>query len=178
MLPAPRMPDEANAPESDLDERGIGKKYGIRALVYPDTDQVKTLSAFLAESDASGRCGPIPRTAVVVTLEFLQGTLVRQSITKSPRMSQQECELLQAPYYLAARIVARILRDRQESARGRLYASTAHSLHRFVQLLRDLLDPNCLWLRTKTIPEEVRESMYGLREFLLLYAEQRRREPA
>ena len=81
MLAALRMPDETNTPhgpESDLDERAIARKYGIRELEYPDTEQDRTLSAFLAESDANGHCGPIPRTAVVVTLEFLQGALVRQ----------------------------------------------------------------------------------------------------
>ena len=166
---------ESPLPEP-LDERSIAKKYGLRELMPPDGEQVKTLVAFLNQSIASGRCGPIPKTAVLMTLEFLQATINRQHITKGPRMSQEEFDVLQTPYYLAARVVSKIQRTRQEeNAKGKLYQTTYVSLNQFIEILRSLLDPGCYWLRLKTVPEGVKEAMEALREFLVLYPEQRKK---
>jgi len=166
---------EAQLPEP-LDERAIAKKYGLRELMPPDSEQVKTLVAFLNQSIESGRCGPIPKTAVVMTLEFLQATINRQHITKGPRMSQDEFDVLQTPYYLAARVISKIQRERQEeNAKGKLYQTTYVSLNQFIEVLRSLLDPGCYWLRLKQVPEGVREAMEALRAFLVLYPEQRKK---
>jgi hypothetical protein len=162
------------APISELDERAIGKKYGLRELVYPDSEQMKGLSAFLTDAIEQGKCGPLPKTAVVLLLEFLQATINRQHITKGPRMSQDEFDVIQTPYYLAARVIAKIQRSRQESTRGKVYQATYISLNQFIEVLRSLLDPGCYWLRAK-IPEGVREVMEALRDFLVLYPEQRRK---
>ncbi len=156
------------------DERAIGKKYGLRELVYPDSEQMKGLSAFLTDAIEQGKCGPLPKTAVVMLLEFLQATINRQHITKGPRMSQDEFDVIQTPYYLAARVIAKIQRDRQESVKGKVYQATYISLNQFIEVLRSLLDPGCYWLRAK-IPEGVREVMEALRDFLVLYPEQRRK---
>jgi hypothetical protein len=43
-----------------------------------------------------------------------------------------------------------------------------------MEVLRSLLDPGCYWLRAK-IPDGVREVMEALRDFLVLYPEQRRK---
>lgn len=159
-----------------LDERAIARKYGLRELLPPDSEQVKTLIAFLTQSIETGRCGPIPKTAVVMMLEFLQATINRQHITKGPRMAQEEFDVLQTPYYLAARVVSKIQRTRQEeNAKGKLYQTTYVSLNQFIEVLRSLLDPGCYWLRLKTVPEGVREAMHALREFLVLYPEQRKK---
>lgn len=164
------------APVPELDERAIARKYGLRELMPPDSEQVKTLVAFLNQSIESGRCGPIPKTAVVMTLEFLQATINRQHITKGPRMSQDEFDVLQTPYYLAARTISKIQRARQEeNTKGKLYQTTYVSLNQFIEILRSLLDPGCYWLRLKTVPEGVKEAMEALREFLLLYPEQRKK---
>jgi hypothetical protein len=160
----------------EIDERTIAKKYGLRELIYPDSEQVKTLQAFLTNTIETNKCGPIPKTAVVVILEFLQGTVNRQHITKGPRMSQDEFDALQTPYYIAARIVSKIERARQgDHARGKLYQSTYLSLNQFIELLRNILDPGCYWLRLKTVPEGVIEAMSALREFLALYPEQKKK---
>lgn len=164
------------APVPELDERAIGKKYGIRELVYPDSEQVKSLSAFLSDAVETGRCGPLPKTAVVVMLEFLQSTVNRQHITKGPRMSQDEFDLLQMPYYLAARVLARIERAKHENPKGKIYQNAYLSLQHFIELLRNLLDPGCYWMRVKAVPDGVRESMNDLLEFLNGYSEQRRRD--
>jgi len=66
------MDKAADAPQ-ELDERAIARKYGLRELVYPDTEQVKALSHFLSEAVETGKCGPVPKTAVMVMLDFLQG---------------------------------------------------------------------------------------------------------
>ena len=164
------------APLPELDERAIARKYGLRELMPPDSEHVKTLVAFLNQSIDSGRCGPIPKTAVVMTLEFLQATINRQHITKGPRMSQDEFDVLQTPYYLAARTISKIQRTRQEeNTKGKLYQTTYVSLNQFIEILRSLLDPGCYWLRLKTVPEGVKEAMEALREFLLLYPEQRKK---
>lgn len=158
-----------------LDERAIAKRYGLRELVYPDSEQVKTLIAFLDATIGSGRCGAIPKTATLVILDFLQATINRQHLTKGPRMTQEEFDALQAPYYLAARIVAKIQRARQESTKGKVYQTTYVSLTQFMELLRSLLDPGCYWLRLKTVPEGISEAMEALRDFLAAYPEQRRK---
>jgi hypothetical protein len=164
------------APLPELDERAIARKYGLRELMPPDSEHVKTLVAFLNQSIDSGRCGPIPKTAVVMTLEFLQATINRQHITKGPRMSQDEFDVLQTPYYLAARTISKIQRARQEeNTKGKLYQTTYVSLNQFIEILRSLLDPGCYWLRLKTVPQGVKEAMEALREFLLLYPEQRKK---
>ena len=164
------------APLPELDERAIARKYGLRELVSPDSEQIKALTAFLAEAAANGRCGPIPKTAVVLTVEFMQATINRQHITKGPRMTQQEFDVLQTPYYLAARVVSKIQRARTgENPKTQLYQNTSFALNQFIEVLRNLLDPTCFWLRTKTIPDNVKEVMEGLRGFLLLYPEQRRK---
>jgi len=165
------MPDDVKT----LDERAISKKYGLRELVYPDSEQVKTLLAFLDATIATGRCGPIPKTAAVVILEFLQATINRQHLTKGPRMSQEEFDALQTPYYVAARIIAKLQRARQESTKGKVYQTTYASLTQFLELLRSLLDPGCYWLRVKSVPEGIAEAMEALREFLSEYPDQRRK---
>jgi hypothetical protein len=163
-------------PPNEIDERSIAKKYGLRELVYPDSEQVKTLVAFLTNTIDTGKCGAIPKTAVVVMLDFLQATVNRQHITKGPRMSQEEFDALQTPYYLAARVISKIQRARQdEHSKGKLYQNTYLSLNQFLELLRSLLDPGCYWLRLKNVPEGVSEAMAALREFLMLYPEQRKK---
>lgn len=172
------MSDEkktVDAPVPELDERAISRKYGLRELNYPDVEQIKAMSAFLDATIQTGRCGPTPKTAVVVLLEYLQATVNRQHITKGPRMSQEEFDAIQTPYYLAARIVAKIQRARQENAKGKVYQATYVSLTQFIELLRSLLDPGCYWLRLGSVPEGVKESMQALREFLVFYPEQRRK---
>jgi len=171
------MADDNNtieAPLPELDERAIGKKYGLRELVYPDSEQMKSLSAFLADAIENGKCGPVPRTGVVMLMEFLQATINRQHITKGPRMSQEEFDVIQTPYYLAARVISQIQRARQESTRGKVYQVTYVSLNQFMEVLRSLLDPGCYWLRAK-VPDGVRDVMGALRDFLALYPEQRRK---
>lgn len=163
------------APLPELDERAIAKKYGLRELVYPDSEHVKALTTFLTSVVDTGRCGPIPKTAVLITLEFLQATINRQHITKGPRMGQDEFDTLQTPYYLAARIVTKVARARQEHAKDQMYQATYVSLNQFMEVLRSLLDPGCYWLRVKDVPEGVREAMAGLRDFLVLYPDQRRK---
>jgi len=162
-------------PPNDIDERSIAKKYGLRELVYPDSEQIKTLVAFLTNAIDTGKCPPIPKTAVVVILEFLQATINRQHITKGPRMSHEEFDALQTPYYLAARVISKIQRAKHDDAKGKLYQNTYLSLNHFIELLRNLLDPGCYWLRLKSAPEGVLEAMAGLREFLALYPEQRKK---
>ena len=163
-------------PPNEIDERAIAKKYGLRELNYPDSEQVKTLLAFLTQSIDTFKCGPIPKTAVVVTLDYLQATVNRQHITKGPRMSQQEFDALQTPYYLAARIISKLQRTQHDGdTKGKLYQNTYLSLNHFIELLRNLLDPGCYWLRLKTIPEGIVEAMAALKQFLLLYPEQRKK---
>jgi hypothetical protein len=173
------MADDDNktieAPIPELDERAIGKKYGLRELTYPGSEQVKVMVAFLDDAVSTGRCGPVPKTAVVMLLDFLQATINRQHITKGPRMSQEEFDVIQTPYYVAARIIAKIQRSKQESTKGTVYQSTYVSLNQFIEVLRSILDPGCYWIRVKTVPEGIREVMSALRDFLVLYPEQRRK---
>jgi hypothetical protein len=169
---------EAAAPAA-VDERSIGKKFGVRELVYPDSEQLKALVSFLSSAVATGTCGPVPKMAIKVMQEFLQATVNRQHITKGPNMSQQEYDLLQAPYYLAARIVARITRDKKQAAeqKGKLYQTTYLSLTQFIELLHNLQDPGCHWLR-RNVPEGASEVMEALWDFAVLYPEQRRKRRA
>jgi hypothetical protein len=163
-------------PPNEIDERAIAKKYGLRELIYPDSEQVKTLVAFLTGTIESGRCGPIPKTAVVMVQDFIQATINRQHITKGPRMSHEEFDALQTPYYIAARIVSKLQRAHQtDKTKGKLYQTTYLSLNHFLEVLRSLLDPGCYWLRLKTVPEGVIEAMAGLREFLVAYPEQKKK---
>jgi hypothetical protein len=165
------MPDDLQP----LDERAIAKRYGLRELVYPGSEQVKTMIAFLDETVASGRCAVIPKTSTVMILELLQATVNRQHLTKGPRMPQEEFDALQTPYYVAARIIAKLQRARQEDTRGRIYQTTYLSLSQFIDLLQNLLDPGCYWLRLKALPEGVLEAMQALRDFLAAYPDQRRK---
>jgi hypothetical protein len=171
------MSDEKNSVESqvpDLDERAIARRYGLRELHYPDYEQVKSLLAFLDHAIETGKCGPVPKTAIVMLVDYLQATINRQHITKGPRMSQEEFDVLQTPYYLAARIIAKVQRARQENMKGKVYQTTYISLTHFVELLRNVLDPGCYWLRLR-VPEGVLEVMQSLREFLAFYPDQRRK---
>jgi len=171
------MSDEnktVETPLQELDERAIAKKYGLRELHYPDSEQVRSLLAFLDDALENGKCGPIPKTSIVIFADYLQATINRQHITKGPRMSHEEFDVLQTPYYLAARIIAKVQRARQENAKGKVYQTTYVSLTHFVEVLRNLLDPGCYWLRLR-IPEGVLEVMQAMREFLAFYPEQRRK---
>ncbi|HEX7153078.1 MAG TPA: hypothetical protein VF618_16445 [Thermoanaerobaculia bacterium] len=165
---------EAPVPE-ELDERAIARKYGIRELQYPASEQLAALTLFLNGAIDTRRCGPVPKTAILFMLEFLQGTMNRQHITKGPRMSQEEFDLLQTPYYLAARIISKILRNREEREPGKMYQQTYVSLNHMMELLRSLLDPGSYWLRLKTVPDGVIEVMEVLRDFATMYPEQRRK---
>ena len=160
-----------------LDERSLAKKYGVRELVFPDSEQLKALTAYLSDAVESGRSGPVPKMAVMVMLEFLQGVLNRQHITKGPRMSEEEFDALQTPYYIAARVITKLVREKREVAekKGKIYQTTYVSLGQFIELLRSLLDPGCYWLRMKKIPEGVVEVMEALWDFSQLVAEQRKK---
>jgi len=166
----------ADAPQ-ELDERAIARKYGLRELVYPDSEQVKALSHFLSVAVETGKCGPVPKTAVMVMLDFLQGTLNRQHITKGPAMSQDEFDALQTPYYLAARIIGKLAREKKEAAakKGKLYQTTYITLNQFIDVLRSLVDPGSYWLRMKTVPEAMRDVMEVLWDFAVLYPDVRKK---
>jgi hypothetical protein len=171
------MSDENKTVETPLpalDERAIAKKYGLRELRYPDSEHVRAMLSFLDATIEAGKCGPVPKTAIVVLLDYLQATINRQHITKGPRMSQEEFDVLQTPYYLAARIIAKVQRARQEGSKGQVYQATYLSLTHFVELLRNVLDPGCYWLRLR-VPEGIIEVMQALREFLAVYLDQRRK---
>ncbi|HUP61374.1 MAG TPA: hypothetical protein VNA69_13235 [Thermoanaerobaculia bacterium] len=163
------------APLPEIDERALAKKYGLRELSYPDSEQVKLLLMFLAKSIDARKCDHVPKTAVMLVLDFLQGTINRQHITKGPRMSQEEFDALQTPYYVAARVISKIDRSHADSKKGKLYQNAYTAMNQFIELLRSLLDPGCYWLRLKSTPEGVIEVMAALREFLTLYPEQKRK---
>lgn len=170
----------SSEPMEAVDERSVARKYGVRELVYPDKEQLKVLSEYLSHAIDSKRSGPVPKTAVVVMLEFLQATVNRQHITKAPSMSQKEFDLLQTPYYLATRVIAKIARDRASANRsvfdsGKTYQQASASIGTFIDLLRSVLDPASPWLRAKTIPDNVLEAMQLLRTFAVEYPEQRRK---
>ena len=163
-----------------VDERSVARKYGLRELVYPDREQLKMLGEYLSNTINSRRSSAVPKTAVVVMLEFLQATMNRQHLTKSPAMSQQEYDLLQTPYYLASRTISKITRDRDLKQRkatetGKTYQQASAAIGTFIDLLRSLLDPSCYWLRVKTVPEGIIESMEMLRNFAAEYPEQRKK---
>jgi hypothetical protein len=160
-----------------VDERALAKKYGVRELIYPDSEQIKSLSQFLGSAVETGHAGPVPKTAIVVMLEFLQGVINRQHITKGPRMTEDEFDALQTPYYIAARIITKLAREKRELAekKGKIYQTTYLSLGQFVELLRSLLDPGCYWLRMKKIPDGVVEVMEALWDFAQLFTEQRKK---
>jgi len=160
-----------------VDERSIARKYGVRELVYPDSEQTKLLCQFLSQAAETGRSGPVPKIAVVVMLEFLQGIVNRQHITKGPRMSEDEFDALQTPYYVATRVVTKLMREKRELAekKGKIYQTTYLNIGQFIELLRSLLDPGCYWLRMKRIPEGVVEVMEALWDFAQVYPEQRKK---
>jgi hypothetical protein len=164
-------------PEETFDERALAKKYGVRELVFPDSEHLKALTAYLSGAVESGRSGPVPKVAVQVMLEFLQGVLNRQHITKGPRMSDKEFDALQTPYYLAARIVTKLAREKKELAekKGKIYQTTYLSLVQFIDLLRNIVDPGCYWMRVGKIPEGVLEVMEALWDFVVLYPEARKK---
>ena len=170
----PQSPPGAPEP---VDERVIARKYGLRELVFPDREQIKALNEYLSLAIESHRSGPVPKTVIVMLLDFLQGTVNRQHITKSPLMSPEEFDLLQTPYYLVTRILSRIAREGQGEAveRGRMYQASYASLNTYMELLRSLLDPGCYWLRLKTIPDGVIEQMHLLRAFANALPEGRRK---
>jgi hypothetical protein len=171
------MTEQKSGGPEEIDERAIARKFGLRELVYPDSEQLKVLSQFLSNAVETGKCGPVPKTAVISMLEFLQGTLNRQHITKSPTMSQDEFDVLQTPYYLAARIVGKLAREKKDAAakKGKLYQTTYLTLQQCIELLRNLLDPGCYWLRMKTVPEGIQEVMEVLWDFAMLYPDARRK---
>ncbi len=169
-----RDPQSPAGPPEATDERSVARKYGLRELVFPDREQLKMLHEYLAHAIELHRSGPVPKTAVVVLLEYLQGTVNRQHITKSPLMTSAEFDLLQSPYYLVTRAMAKIARDTQDTVPpGTMYQSAYASLGTFMELLRSLLDPGCYWLRLKTIPDGVVEQMELLRLFVQRLPEQR-----
>jgi hypothetical protein len=159
------------------DERAIARKYGVRELVWPDVEQTKVLTRFLRSAIDTGRCAAVPKTAVMVMLDFLQGTLNRQNITKAPHMTPGEFDALTAPYYIATRIVTKIAREKQDEAvlKGRIYQTTNITLNKFIHTLRDLLDPLAMRARAKAIPDEEREVMEILLNFAQVFPEQRRK---
>jgi hypothetical protein len=159
------------------DERAVARKYGLRELVFPDSDQVRALCQYLTSAIESGRSGAVPKTAVIVMLEFLQGTLNRQYITKSPTMTKDDFDLLSAPYYLSARIISKISRDTREAAerKGKLYQTTYLTLTQLIALLQSMVDPASPWIRARQLPQPILEVMEVLCAYAQLYPEVRRR---
>jgi hypothetical protein len=157
-----------------LDERALARKYGVRELVWPDVEQIKALTQFLGVAVDNGRVGAVPKMAVVVMLEFLQGVINRQHITKAPHMPAEEFDALSNPYYVAARIVTKLAREKSD-LRGKVYETTWITLSRFIEVLRNLLDPACQWIRFKTLPDDVRDVLEVLQRFAEAYPEQRKK---
>ena len=159
------------------DERALARKYGVRELVFPDSDQIRALCQYLSATIQTGRSGGVPKTAVVVMLDFLQGTLNRQFITKSPTMSKEDFDLLQTPYYLAARIISKIDREKREAAadKGKLYQNAYLTINQIIDLLKSLLEPTSPWLRQRQVPWPILEAMEVLCAFAQLYPEARKR---
>jgi hypothetical protein len=159
------------------DERAVARKYGLRELIFPDSDQVRALCQYLTSTMESGRSVAVPKTAVVVMLEFLQGTLNRQYITKSPTMTKEDFDLLSAPYYLSARIISKIARETREAAerKGKLYQMTYLTLTQLIHLLQSMVDPSSTWLRARQVPQPVLDAMEVLCAYSQLYPEVRRR---
>ena|SRR5437763_2793606 len=159
------------------DERAVARKYGVRELIFPDSDQIRALCRYLTTTIETGRSSAVPKTAVMVMLEFLQGTLNRQFITKSPTMSKEDFDLLQTPYYLAARIIGKIDRQKREAAaeKGKLYQNAYLTITQLIDLLRGMLDPSSPSLRQRQVPWPMLEAMEVLCAFAQLYPEARRR---
>jgi hypothetical protein len=159
------------------DERAVARKYGLRELVFPDSDQVRALCQYLTVTIESGRSGAVPKTAVIVMREFLQGTLNRQYITKSPTMTKEDFDLLSAPYYLSARIISKISRDTREAAerKGKLYQTTYLTLTQLINLLESMVDPASPWIRARQLPQPILEVMEVLCAYAQLYPGVRRR---
>ncbi len=172
-----RDPQSPSGAPEPADERTVARKYGLRELVFPDREQLKALNEYLTLAIESHRSGPVPKTIIVMLLDFLQGTVNRQHITKSPLMSPEEFDLLQTPYYMVTRILSRIARETQTEVveRGKMYQASYASLSTFMELLRSLLDPGCYWLRLKIIPDGVIEQMQLLRAFANALPEGRRK---
>ncbi len=169
--------DPIAAASDPADERAIARKYGLRELIFPDSEQIKALCRYLTTTMESGRSAGVPKTAVAMMLDFLQETLNRQFITKSPTMSQADFDFLSNPYYLSARIISKIAREKRDAAeqKGKLYQTTFLTLNQLIELLRNLLDPGCYWLRLKEIPAGVLEVMEVLCAYAQLYPELRKR---
>jgi hypothetical protein len=166
--------NDSHASEAGSDatgERALARKYGLRELVFPDSDQLESLCRYLAATVESGRSGPVPKTAVVVMREFLQGTLNRQYITKAPRMSQQDFDLLSRPYYQSARIISKISRDTHPAAmeKGKVYQTTFLTIKQLIDLLTSMLDPLCPWMRMEKVPAATKEAMVVLCAYARLY---------
>ena len=152
-----------------LDERTVARKYGLRELVFPDSGQLRALCEYLNTTVQSGRSGLVPKTATMMMLEFLQGTLNRQFITKAPSMTKEEFDLLSAPYYLAARVVGKI------AEKGKLYQTTYITLAELIKLLHDITDPTCVWMRSGRVPPPALQAMAVLSAFAQTFPEVRRR---
>ena len=169
-------PHPIEPPAGATDERALARKYGLRELIFPDSDQVRALCQYLTSTIQSGRSGPVPKTAVVVMLEFLQGTLNRQYITKSPTMTREDFDLLSAPYYLSARIISKISRETREAAerKGKLYQTTYLTLTQLINLLQSMVEPSTPWIRARQIPQPILEVMEVLCAYAQLYPEVRR----
>jgi hypothetical protein len=159
------------------DERALARKYGLRELLFPDSEQLESLCRYLTTTVASGRGGPVPKTAAAAMLEFLQGTLNRQYITKSPTMSQEDFDLLSTPYYLSARIIGKISRETRDAGveKGKLYQTTFLTIKQLIDLLTSMLDPACPWMGLAQIPQPVIEAMEALCAYAQLYPEVRKR---
>jgi hypothetical protein len=159
------------------DERAVARKYGVRELIFPDSDQIRALCQYLTATIETGRSGGVPKTAVLVMLEFLQGTVNRQFITKSPTMSKEDFDLLQTPYYVAARIISKIDREKRDAAaqKGQLYQNAYLTITQLIDLLRGMIDPSSPWLRQRQVPWPILEAMEVLCAFAQLYPEARRR---
>ena len=169
-------PHPSDSAGSVPDERALARKYGLRELIFPDSEQLKTLCHYLTDTINSGRSNAVPKTAVVVMLEFLQGTLNRQFITKSPTMSQEEFDMLSTPYYLSARIINRIAREKRDAAesKGKFYQTTFLTIAQLIELLRGILDPASVWMRAKHLPDPILEAMEVLCAYAQAYPEARK----
>ena len=63
-------------------------------------------------------------------------------------MTQEEFDFLQTPYYLAARIITKLVREKKLVAEkeGRVYHTTYNALGQFIELLRSrAVQPAFLW---------------------------------
>ena len=162
----------------EVSERALARKYGLRELVWPEAEDARTLTRYLADVVATKHSGAVPKTTVVTMLDFLQGVLNRQYLTKSPRMPFDEYEALQQPYHVASQIITRILHEKRElrASRNILYQTTQLRLADFIELLRSVLDPGCSWMIRGTISDAILEQFAALHEFVERYPEARRKD--